>query len=64
MTPRRQKHCFDHFCLGNVCLDIFFEIFLMYAMPIALQTKVHFKNLLFLAVTYDMDFLSFVFDVV
>ena len=36
----------------------------MYAMPISVQTKVHFKNLQFLAVTYDMGFLSFAFDVV
>ena len=26
----------------------------MYARPIPVQTKVHFKNLKFLAVTYDM----------
>ena len=26
----------------------------MYAMPIPVQTKMHFKNLQFLAVTYDM----------
>ena len=32
-------------------------------MPLPVQTKVHFKNLLFLAVTYDMGFLSFAFDV-
>ena len=36
----------------------------MYAMPIPVQTKVHFKNLQFLAVMYDMGFLSFAFDVV
>ena len=29
-----------------------------------MQTKVHFKNLQFLAVTYDMGFLSCAFDVV
>ena len=65
MTSRRQKHRFYHFWLGNVCLDIFFEnFFFMYAMPIPVQTKVHFKNLQFLAVTYDIRFLSFTFDVV
>ena len=43
----------------------FFENFFMYAMPIPVQTNyVHFKNLQFLPVTYDMGFLSFVFDVV
>ena len=29
----------------------------MHARPIQVQTKVHFKNLQFLAVTYDMGFL-------
>ena len=43
---------------------IFFEFFFMYAMPVPVQTKVHFKNLQFLAETYDMEFLSFAFDVV
>ena len=28
----------------------------MYAMPIPVETKVHFKNLQFLAVMYDMGF--------
>ena len=56
MTSRRQKHCFYHFCLGNVCLDIFFKFFFMNAMPIPVKTKVHFKNLQFLAVAYDMGF--------
>ena len=64
MTSRRQKHRFYHFCLVNVCLDIFFENFFMYAMPMPVQTKVHVKNLQFLAVTYDIGFLSFAFDVV
>ena len=64
MTSRRQKNRFYHFSLMNVCLDIYLKTFLMYAMPIPLQTKVHFKNLQFLAVTYDMGVLSFAFDVV
>ena len=64
MTSRRQKHRFNHFCLGSVWLDIFLKTFFMYAMPIPVQIKVHFKNLQFLAVTYDMGFLSFAFDVV
>ena len=42
----------------------FLKTFFMYAMPIPVQTKVHFENLQFLAVTKDMEFLSFVFDVV
>ena len=35
----------------------------MYARPIPVQTKVHFKILQFLAVTYDMGVLSCAFDV-
>ena len=64
MTSRCQRHCFYHFCLGSVCLDIFLKTVFMYAMPIPVQTKWHFKNLQFLAVMYDMRFLSFAFDVV
>ena len=64
MTSRRQKHRFYHFCLGSVCLDIFLKTFFMYAMPIPVQTKVHFKKLQFLSVTYYMGFLNFAFDVV
>ena len=64
MTPRRQKYCFYHFCLVSVCLDIFFKTFFMHARPIPVQTKVHFKNLEFLAVTFDMGVLSCAFDVV
>ena len=36
----------------------------MHARPIPGQTKVHSKNLQFLAVTYDMGVLSCAFDVV
>ena len=36
----------------------------MYARPIPVQTKVHFKNLKFLAVTFDMGGLNCTFDVV
>ena len=36
----------------------------MYAWPTPVQTKVHFKNLQFLAVTYDIGVLNFAFDVV
>ena len=35
----------------------------MYARPIPIQTKMHFKNLQFLAVTYDMEVLICAFDV-
>ena len=41
----------------------FFKTFFMYARPIPVQTKVHFKNLQFFAVAYDMRVLSFAFDV-
>ena len=64
MTSRRQKYRFYHFCLGSVCLDNFLKTFFMYARPIPIQTKVHFKNLQFLAVTYDMGVLISDFDVV
>ena len=53
MASRRQR--FYHFCLESVCLDIiFFLLFFIYAMPIPVQAKVHFKNLQFLLVTYDV----------
>ena len=42
----------------------FLKTFFMYAISIPVQTRVHFKKLQFLAVTYDMGFLSFAFDVV
>ena len=48
----------------SVCLDIFFETFFMYARPILVQTKVHFKNLQFIAVAYDREVLSCAFNVV
>ena len=64
MTSRRLKYRFYHFCLGSVCLDIFFENFFMYARPKPVETKVHFKNFQFLAVTYDMEVLICAFDVI
>ena len=64
MTSRRQKYRFYHFCLSSVCLDIFLKTFFMYARPIPAQTKVHFRKLHFLAVTYDMGVLISAFDVV
>ena len=59
-----SKYRFYHFCLLIVCLDVSLKIFFMYARPIPLQTKVHFKKLQFLAMTYDMGVLCFAFDVV
>ena len=51
--------------LSRECMSrYFFENFFMHAMPIPGQTKVHFKKLQFLAVTYDIGFLSCAFDVV
>ena len=64
MTSRRQKYRFITFCLVSVCLEFFLKTFFMYARPIPVQTEVHFKNLKFLAVTYDMGVLSCAFDVV
>ena len=64
MTSRRQKYRFYHFCLGSVRLDIFLRTFFMYARPIPVQIKVHFKNLQFFAVTYDMEVLICAFDVI
>ena len=64
MTSRRQKYRFYHFCLGSVRLVIFLKTFFMYARPIPVQTKVHFKNLQFFAVTYDMEVLICAFDVI
>ena len=39
----------------------FFENFFHDAKPIPLQTKVHFKNLQFIAVMYDMGFFNLCF---
>ena len=48
----------------SVCLDIFLKTFFMYARPKPVQTKVHFKNLQFLVLTYDMAVISCAFNVV
>ena len=48
----------------SVGLDTFLKTFFMYARPIPVQTKVYFKTLQFLAVTYDMGGLSCAFDFV
>ena len=49
--------------LSRECMSRYF-FFFMHARPIPGQTKVHFKKLQFLAVTYDMGVLSCAFDVV
>ena len=64
MTAQRQNYRFFHFCLVSVCLNIFLKTFFMYARPIPVLTKVHFKYLQFLAVTYDVGVLNCAFDVV
>ena len=63
MTSQRQKYRFYHFFLESLCLDIFLKTFLTYARQIPVQKKVHFKNLVFLAVTYDMGVLICAFNV-
>ena len=51
--------------LPRECLPRYFlKTFFMYAWPLPVQTKVHFKNLKFLALTYDMGVLICGFDVV
>ena len=45
--------------LPRLCMSRYFlKTFFMYARPIPIQTKVHFKNLQFIAVKYDMGFLD------
>ena len=64
LTSQRQNYRFYHFYLVSMCLGNFLKTFSMYARPISVPTKVHFKNLQFFAVTYDMGILSCAFDVV
>ena len=48
--------------LFRECMSRYFlKTFFMYTMPIPVQTKVHFKILQFLAMTYDMGFFNFCF---
>ena len=64
MTSRRQNIPFLSL-LPRECMSRYFlKTFFMYARPIPVQTKVQFKNLQFLAVTYDMGVLSCAFNVV
>ena len=45
--------------LPRECMSRYlFKTSFMYARPLPVQIKVHFKNLPFLAVAYDMGFLS------
>ena len=64
MTSRRQKYRFHHFCLGSVCLDIFLKLFSCMQGQYQYTQKCLFKNLQFLAVTYDMEVLICAFDVI
>ena len=64
MTSRRKKIPFLSLLPRECMSRYFFENFFMYARPIPIQTKVHFKRLQFRAVTYDMGVLSCAFDVV
>ena len=51
--------------LPRECMSRYFlKTFFMYSRPIPVQTKVYFKSLQFLAVTYDMGVLSCAFNVV
>ena len=57
----------ESYCAGSNkhCLFTFFiEFFFMYARPIPVQTKVHFKKFQFLAVTYDVEVFICTFDVI
>ena len=62
MTTRRQKYRFITF--ASEVSRYFLKTLFMYARPIPIQTKVHFKTLQILAVTYDMGVLICAFDVV
>ena len=51
--------------LPRGCLSRYFlKTVFMFTRPIPIQTNVHFKNLQFLAVTYDMGVLNCDFDFV
>ena len=58
MTSRRQNTVLA--LLPRECMS---RYFLKTFRPIPVQTKVRFKDLQFLSVTYDMGFLSYAFDV-
>ena len=61
MTSHSQKYPFCNFRLGSVCQNKFLKTF---SRPIQVQTKVHFKILQFLVVTYDYVVLRCAIDVV
>ena len=58
MTSRRQNTVLS--LLHRECMS---RYFLKTFRQIPVQTKVHFKDLQFLAVAYDMGFLRHAFDV-
>ena len=58
-----SKIPFYHFCLGSACLDIF-ENFLHVCKATTSTDKSPFKKLHFIAVAYDMRFISCALDVV
>ena len=55
MTSQRQNTVLITFAM-RVYVYIFLKTFFMYARSLPVKTNVHFKNLQFLAVVYDMGF--------
>ena len=51
---KTSKKRFCQFCSGSVCLKQFSKNIFMSVRPIVVQTKVHFKSLKLLVVTFDM----------
>ena len=64
MMSQRQIYRFLSLLPREYMSRYFLKTFFMYARPIPVQTKVHFKNLLFLAVMYDIGVLICAFNVV
>ena len=63
MPSRRQNTVLS--LLPRKCMSRYFlKTCFMYARPVPVQTKVHFKHLQFLAVTNDMEVLNYAFGVV
>ena len=63
MASPRQNAVFITF--ASWCMSrYFFKTLFFYARPLPVQTKVHFENLQFLAVMYDMGVLRCASDVV
>ena len=53
-SRQRQRYRLCHFCRVSICLNLFSKTISLYAWPRQVQTKVHFKILQFLVVTYAM----------